>query len=70
MANMECMHRQLAQLWKNVKCLGETQAFPKHVGRDRNLCDNHTWLRKVSAVDLMAEIGSRVRVGSLLNRDT
>jgi tyrosyl-tRNA synthetase len=68
--NIESMHRQLNQLWTHVKCLGIKHRFPEHISRKKELLNNKIWLDKLSAVELMRDLGSGMRLGSLLARDS
>ncbi|KAJ4286055.1 tyrosyl-tRNA synthetase [Kalmusia sp. IMI 367209] len=68
--NILSMRRQLEKLWVNVRCLGIKHQHPANVSRKKELLDNHTWLSKLSAVDLMRDLGSGMRLGSMLARDS
>ncbi|KAF2641682.1 tyrosyl-tRNA synthetase-like protein [Massarina eburnea CBS 473.64] len=68
--NVESMHRQLNKLWTNVKCLGIKHNHPGEMSRKKALLDNAQWLEKLSAVELMRDLGSGMRLGSMLARDS
>ena len=68
--NVRSMKMQIDQLWKHVKCLGMKHRFPAETSRTRQLLDNHSWLAKLSAIDLMRDLGSGMRLGSMLARDS
>ena len=68
--NVDNMHLQIHNLWKNVRCLGIKQKFPMQVSREFKVLNNHSWLANLSAVDLMRDLGSGMRLGSMLARDS
>ncbi|KAJ4358441.1 tyrosyl-tRNA synthetase [Didymosphaeria variabile] len=68
--NVLSMRRQIDKLWTNVKCLGIKHRFQADISRTRKLLDNHDWLSSLSAIDLMRNLGSGMRLGSLLARDS
>ncbi|KAF1974395.1 hypothetical protein BU23DRAFT_589129 [Bimuria novae-zelandiae CBS 107.79] len=68
--NILSMRRQIDQLWTNVKCLGIKHRFPENISRTRKFLDNNSWLANLSAIDLMRDLGSGMRLGSMLARDS
>lgn len=68
--NVLSMRRQIDRLWTNVKCLGLKHHFPEQTSRTRKFLDNHSWLENLSAIDLMRDLGSGMRLGSMLARDS
>jgi tyrosyl-tRNA synthetase len=70
MMNVESMDRQLSNLWTNVKCLGIKHQYPNEISRRRNVLNNRKWLADVSAVTLMSKLGSSMRLGPMLARDS
>ncbi|KAF2440674.1 tyrosyl-tRNA synthetase-like protein [Karstenula rhodostoma CBS 690.94] len=68
--NILNMRRQIVQLWTHVKCLGIKHRFPAEISRSRKFLDNHTWLQNLSATELMRDLGSGMRLGSMLARDS
>jgi tyrosyl-tRNA synthetase len=68
--NIASMHKQLLRLWVHVKCLGIKHNFPEHISRRQDLLNNKAWLEKLSAVELMRDLGSGMRLGSMLARDS
>jgi len=68
--NIASMHNQLLRLWVHVKCLGIKHKFPEHINRKQDLLNNKAWLEKLSAVELMRDLGSGMRLGSMLARDS
>lgn len=68
--NIESMNRQLTKLWVHVKALGIKHCYPKEISRDFALLNNASWLQNLSAIDLMRDLGSGMRLGSMLARDS
>lgn len=68
--NKEAMQEQIFKVWKNVIALGVKHQFPAEIGRWRRVLKNGAWLPKVSALDLLGTLGSGVRLGSMLARDS
>ncbi|KAF2205961.1 tyrosyl-tRNA synthetase [Delitschia confertaspora ATCC 74209] len=67
---VECMRDQLKGLWGNVNALGVKHNFPSNVGWSKALRNNADWLDKLTAVDLMRDLGSGMRLAEMLNRDS
>lgn len=68
--NVESIQRQLEKLWTNVKCLGIKHQFPQMTSRKQDILNNRKWLEKLSAVELMRDLGSGMRLGAMLSRDS
>jgi tyrosyl-tRNA synthetase len=68
--NTGAMQEQLSRLWSNVKALGIKHQYPPEIDRRRSLLNNRGWLEKLTAVELMRDIGSGMRLGSMLARDS
>ncbi|KAF1951663.1 tyrosyl-tRNA synthetase-like protein [Byssothecium circinans] len=68
--NVELMRTQLDKLWTNVKCLGIKHNHAMDISRKRALLDNADWLEKLNAVKLMRDLGSGMRLGAMLARDS
>jgi tyrosyl-tRNA synthetase len=68
--NVQCIKAQLDKLWTNVKCLGIKHQFPQETSRKLDILNNRQWLDKLSAIELMRDIGSNMRLGSMLARDS
>jgi hypothetical protein len=68
--NVESIQRQLERLWTNVKCLGIKHQYSQMVSRKREILNNRAWLEKLSAVEMMRDLGSGMRLGAMLGRDS
>ncbi|MCJ1400504.1 Tyrosine--tRNA ligase, mitochondrial [Xylographa trunciseda] len=70
-ANMVNMHYQLKVLWANM----EHHARFKHGYQwewawHRELVNNNTWMNKLPLVEVLRDLGSGTRIGTMLGRDT
>ncbi|USP82628.1 Tyrosine--tRNA ligase, mitochondrial [Curvularia clavata] len=68
--NVESIQRQLEKLWTNVKCLGIKHQFSQMTSRKQDILNNRKWLERLSAVELMRDLGSGMRLGAMLSRDS
>lgn len=68
--NVLSMQQQLAKLWVNVKCLGIKHKYSHDISRQKELLNNNDWLSNLSAINLMRDLGSGMRLGSMLARDS
>ncbi|KAF2271030.1 tyrosyl-tRNA synthetase-like protein [Lojkania enalia] len=68
--NVESMKGQLKRLWGNVRALDTKHQFSQVVDRRFALLNNWEWLQGLSAVELMKDLGSGMRLGTMLSRDS
>jgi tyrosyl-tRNA synthetase len=68
--NVASIQGQLSSLWTNVKCLGIRHQYSHLVSRRQDILNNRTWLEKLNAVELMRDLGSGMRLGAMLARDS
>ncbi|KAF1841877.1 tyrosyl-tRNA synthetase-like protein [Cucurbitaria berberidis CBS 394.84] len=68
--NVESIQSQLEKLWTNVKCLGIKHQYAQLTSRRQDILNNRRWLEKLSAVELMRDLGSGMRLGPMLSRDS
>ncbi|KAF2752058.1 hypothetical protein M011DRAFT_394506 [Sporormia fimetaria CBS 119925] len=68
--NCTAMRLQLKRLWQNVIALGVKHEHKNHISRERQVLLNHTWLEGVPAMDLVTKLGSEMRLGAMLAKDT
>ncbi len=69
-ANMVNMHYQLKKLWGNVEMYGRKFGHNWEWAWHRELVNNNTWLNKLSVIELLQVMGSGVRLGPMLGKDT
>lgn len=68
--NVESIHKQLEKLWINVKCLGIKHHYSQLTNRKFDILNNRKWLGNLSAIELMRDLGSGMRLGPMLSRDS
>ncbi|KAF2856885.1 tyrosyl-tRNA synthetase-like protein [Plenodomus tracheiphilus IPT5] len=68
--NIESIQAQLEKLWTNVKCLGIKHQYSQYTSRKFDILNNRSWLEKLSAIELMRDLGSGMRLGPMLSRDS
>jgi tyrosyl-tRNA synthetase len=68
--NIRGMKDQMKHLWRHVNGLGVRHGFPPQTPRERYLLLNHEWHQHVSALELIGTLGSGMRLGAMLNRDS
>lgn len=68
--NIQSIHNQLEKLWIHVRALGVKHNHPEHISRKNLLLNNRNWLSKLNAVELMRDLGSGMRLGTMLSRDS
>jgi tyrosyl-tRNA synthetase len=68
--NVRGIKVQLERLWINVKCLGIKHQYSPLTSRKREILNNEDWLESLSAVELMRDLGSGMRLGAMLSRDS
>lgn len=68
--NVESIQGQLERLWTNVNCLGIKHQYSQYTNRRFDMLNNRDWLEKLSAIELMRDLGSGMRLGPMLNRDS
>jgi tyrosyl-tRNA synthetase len=67
---MASMHFQLKKLWANVEAYGRRHGYFWEWAWHRELVNNNVWQNKLSIVELLQVLGSGVRLGPMLSRDT
>lgn len=68
--NVESIQAQLHKLWVHVKCLGIKHRYPLQKLGSHRVLDNRSWLNGLGAVELMRDLGSGMRLGTMLSRDS
>ncbi len=67
--NINCIESQLNSIWQNVETLGDKYGFEASKGRRKTL-NNQTWLSSMSITEVLNQIGTGLRMGPLLSRDS
>ena len=68
--NVRSIQHQLEKLWTNVKCLGIKHQYSQMISRKQDILNNKKWLENLSAIELMRDLGSGMRLGAMLSRDS
>jgi len=68
--NISSMQQQLLAMWTRVEALGRKHGFSKQREWRRSLLNNNVWLNKVPFHQVMKLMGSGLRMGSLMSRDS
>jgi tyrosyl-tRNA synthetase len=70
-AFLASMHLQVKRLWVNVeRTLYNKYGMQNDWSRRRGIYTNGTWLHKTSIMEFMRLLGSKMRVGTLLAKET
>jgi len=68
--NYKRMYAQVGHLWQGAVHLGDRR-FPASRAKGRyKLLNNAQWLDKLNVIDFLRVMGSGMRVGAMLGRDT
>lgn len=69
-ANMASMHIQLKRLGVLVEKYGERKGYKREWAWRRALTNNNAWWNSITFTEIMRVMGSSVRIGPMLGRDT
>lgn len=69
-ANTVAMHYQLKKLWNNVETVGRKYGYERDQNWHRELANNSMWLNKASIAEVLSIMGTGLRMGAMLSRDT
>ena len=67
---MAALHIEIKKLWHKMEQHAIRRGFESEWAWRRGLYNNTEWLDKVTIYDFMRTLGSGIRVGPLLGRDT
>ncbi|KAI6939991.1 tyrosyl-tRNA synthetase [Hortaea werneckii] len=68
--NFETMFAQLGGLWENVEAYGQRHGYQDSSNGTRELLDNSSWLDTLNILDFLKLMGTGMRLGTMLGRDT
>ncbi|KAJ9151785.1 Tyrosine--tRNA ligase [Pleurostoma richardsiae] len=68
--NMAKIHFQLKKLWLNVEERGRKYGYEKEWAWKRAVVNNNAWWNKLPMLDVLKRLGSSIRIGPMLSRDT
>jgi tyrosyl-tRNA synthetase len=69
-ANVTNMHMQLKRFGASIEKYAERRGYQKEWAWRRSLVNNRDWYVKTTLVDFLRTMGSLIRLGPLLGRDT
>lgn len=69
-ANMVTMHYQMKSMWAHVEKYGRKHGYVWEWAWRRGLANNHAWLNNLPFLEMLRLLGSGMRVGTMLGRDT
>nr|OQO23118.1 hypothetical protein B0A51_08648 [Rachicladosporium sp. CCFEE 5018] len=69
-SNAQSLHVQVETLWQNATASGQKHGHEQKPEWRRQLLDNADWLGKVDIVSFLQLLGSGMRIGTMLGRDT
>lgn len=68
--NLASMHYQVKKLWLGVEALGRKHGYHKDRHWRRALVNNSVWWNTIPFVDVLKYLGTGLRIGTMLSRDT
>ncbi|KAK4984176.1 tyrosyl-tRNA synthetase [Elasticomyces elasticus] len=69
-ANLTSMHTQMEKIWTNVEAYARRHGYESDSSWRRELLDNASWINKLGVVEFLRLMGSGMRMGAMLARDT
>ncbi|KAK6430913.1 tyrosyl-tRNA synthetase [Oleoguttula sp. CCFEE 5521] len=69
-SNAQSLHVEVEKLWQNATAAGQKHGYECKTDWRRQLLDNADWLGKVDIVSFLQLLGSGMRIGTMLGRDT
>ncbi|KXX73540.1 Tyrosine--tRNA ligase, mitochondrial [Madurella mycetomatis] len=68
--NLTKMHFQLKKLWTNVEEQARRFGYQKEWAWKRSLVNNNAWWNSLPMLEVLKRIGTSIRIGPMLSRDT
>lgn len=69
-ANITAIHFQLKRLWKNLEQTANRHGYPYEKYWKRGIENNSVWWNNVTFVEVLKLLGTGLRLGPMLTRDT
>ena len=69
-ANMASMHYQLKRMWDNMEKHAGKYGYQYEWAWHRELVNNNAWWNKLSMFEVLKVLGTGVRVGTMLGKET
>ena len=67
---MAAMHFQLKKLWQQAENHAKQYGYNWEWAWHRELVNNNVWLNKLSIIELLQLLGSGLRMGAMLGKET
>lgn len=68
--NMTKIHYQLKKIWTNVEIQAARHGYKKEWAWKRAIVNNNTWWNSLPMLEVLRRIGTAIRIGPMLSRDT
>ncbi|KAK0618406.1 tyrosine--trna ligase precursor, mitochondrial (cyt-18) [Bombardia bombarda] len=68
--NMTKIHFQLKQLWTNVEAQARRHGYQKQWAWSRGIKNNNAWWNSEPMLEILKRVGTSLRMGQMLSRDT
>lgn len=69
-ANFQALYKEVGRVWKNAAIYGDRHGYKAKPTWKKSLLDNADWLLKLNVVSFLQMLGTGMRVGTMLGRDT
>jgi tyrosyl-tRNA synthetase len=68
--NVTKMHFQMKKLWVNVEEQARRYGYKKEWAWKRGVVNNNAWWNSIPLLEVLRRVGSSIRIGPMLSRDT
>ncbi|KAM0717079.1 hypothetical protein Q7P37_006931 [Cladosporium fusiforme] len=69
-ANFQALYKEVGRVWHNAAKYGERHGYEPKPTWKKTLLDNADWLLKLNVVSFLQMLGTGMRIGTMLGRDT
>lgn len=69
-ANFQALYKEVGRVWHNAAKYGERHGYEPKPTWKKTLLDNADWLLKLNVVSFLQMLGTGMRIGAMLGRDT
>jgi len=69
-ANFQSLYNQVGKVWQTASNYGQRHGYKLESQGKRQLLDNADWLMKLDIVSFLQMLGTGMRIGTMLGRDT
>lgn len=64
------MHYQIKKIWENVEIQARRHGYEKEWAWRRGIKNNNNWWNKEPLLEILRRVGTSMRIGEMLSRDT